>query len=151
MRYSYLSCLFIASFSLSAAAAEVDHDFKQAVEKIEATYTENYNKQNGAGIAALYATGGMLFNATGPHTDIAQAYEGLFKSGFNHNETTVNQVWPLGADTLLAAGEYLLTGKNSSGAPIESKGIWTSVEVREDGVWKIRMRAGVQKAPPPKD
>jgi len=150
MRYAYLSCLFIISFSISSAA-EVNHDLKQVEEKIEAAYAENYNKQDAAGISALYATDGMLFNAAGPHTDIAKAYDGVFKSGFNHNEITVDQVWPLGADTLLATGEYHLTGKDSSGAPIELTGIWTSTDVREGGVWKIRMRTALQKAPPPKN
>jgi len=149
MRISYVLCFVMAAFSVPAAAA--DADLKQEVQKIGSAYADNFNKQNGAGIAALYASGGMIVNATGPHTDIAQTYEGVFKVGFNHNEITVDQVWPLGTDTLLAMGEYHITGKNQSGAPIEVRGIWTATDVRESGNWKIRMLSAFPKAPPPKD
>jgi hypothetical protein len=53
----------------------------------------------------------MLINAAGPQTNIAQFYEGTFKAGFNHNDITVNQAWPLGADTAMSMGEYPITGK----------------------------------------
>jgi ketosteroid isomerase-like protein len=92
-------------------------NLKQEVEKVGAAYADSFNRQDGAGIAALYASGGMLVNAAGPRTDIAQFYEGAFKAGFNHEDITVSQVWPLGADTLLAVGEYHITGKNPSGVP----------------------------------
>jgi len=52
-------------------------------------------------IAALYALGRMLITAAGPQTNIAQFYEGTIKAGFNHNDMTVNQAWPLGADTAM--------------------------------------------------
>ena len=147
MRRFYVLCFFMAACALPVAAA--DADLKQQAEKIGAAYAENFNKQNSAGIAALYATGGMIVNATGAHTDIAQYYEGAFKAGFNHNEITVNQVWPLGADTFLAMGEYHITGKNPSGAPVEGGGIWTSTDVSEGGVWKIKMLSAFPKATPP--
>src|SRR5207249_11309442 len=40
---------------------------------------------------SLYANGGMMVNAAGPHTNIAETYEGVFKAGFNHNEITVDR------------------------------------------------------------
>jgi hypothetical protein len=86
--------------------------------------------------------------AAGPTTNIAQRYEGLFKAGFNHDEITVDQVWPLGSDALIAIGEFHLTGKNSAGAPIEAGGIWTATDVREGGIWKIKMLSAFPKAPP---
>jgi ketosteroid isomerase-like protein len=120
------------------------------VGKIASAYAENFNKQNGAGIAALYANGGMLVNATGPHTNIPETYAGIFKAGFNHNEITVDQVWPLGADTALGIGEYHIAGKNQSGEPVEVIGRWTATYVSEGGNWKIRMLSAFPKAPPPK-
>jgi ketosteroid isomerase-like protein len=121
------------------------------VEKIGAAYSDNFNKQNAAGIAALYAAGGIHVNAEGPTTDIAKRYGGAFKAGFNHLDVTVSEAWPLGADALLATGQYHLTGKNDSGAPIEAGGIWTATDIREGGTWKIRMLTAIPKAPPPKD
>jgi hypothetical protein len=121
----------------------------QVVQKIGAAYVENFNKQNPAGIAALYANGGVLVGNTGPHTDIAQYYEGAFKAGLNHEELTIDGVWPLGTDALLAMGQYHITGKSEVGASIEITGFWTATDIRDGGIWKIRMLSGFPKAPPP--
>ena len=147
MRMSYV-CLLLVAFSAPAAAGDADQTLKQEVEKIGSAYAESFNRQNGAGIAALYASGGMHVTAAGPRTDIAQFYEGAFKAGFNHEDITLNQVWPLGTDTALATGEYRISGKNQSGTPIEIAGLWTAVDVREGGTWKIRMLSAMPKPPP---
>ena len=151
MRWSYVLCFFMAAFSVPAIAADADQNLKQEVEKIGAAYFESFNRQDADGIAALYATGGMHINPAGPRTDIAELYKGAFKAGFNHEEGTVDQVFPLGTDGAIALGEYRITGKNQSGAPIEAGGRWTSVYVREGGNLKIRMLSAFPKAPPPKD
>jgi ketosteroid isomerase-like protein len=147
MRTTYALCFLLAASSLPAAAAE--KDLKQEMEKIASAYAESFNKQDAAGIAALYATGGVHVNQAGPTTDVAKRYEGAFKAGFNHNDLTVSQVWPLGNDAAISMGEYNLTGKNQSGAPIEAGGIWTAVDVREGGAWKIRMLSAIPKPPQP--
>jgi ketosteroid isomerase-like protein len=94
-------------------------------------------------------SGGVLVNAAGMQADIAKYYEGAFKAGFDHNEVTVDQAWPLGADTALVMGEYTISGKNQSGAAMESAGRWTAVDVREGGQWKIRMLTAFPKPPQP--
>lgn len=137
-------------FLSPAAAVAADATVKQEVEKIASAYAENFNKHDASGVAALFASGGVLVNPTGLHTDIEQLVQGGFKAGFDHQEITVNQVWPLGTDAALATGEFRETGKNPSGAPIEFIGVWTATDVREDGHWKIRMLTGMAKAPPPK-
>jgi ketosteroid isomerase-like protein len=149
MRISYVLCFLIAIFAVPAAAA--DADLKQEVQKISAAYAENFNKQNFAGIAALYASGGMHVNPAGPTTDIAKRNEDGFKFGFNHLDITVDQVSPLGADMALGLGEYQLTGKKKSGEPLDVTGRWTAVYVLEGGTRKIRMVTAFPKAPPPKD
>jgi ketosteroid isomerase-like protein len=145
MRMAYVLSFLLAALSVPAAAA----DLKQEVEKIGSAYAESFNKQDAAAIAALYATGGVLVNQAGPHPDIAEFYQGLFKTGFNHNEITVDQAWPLGTDTALALGEYRISGKNQNGEPIEAAGRWTSVDVREGGNLKIRMLTAFPKPPQP--
>jgi uncharacterized protein (TIGR02246 family) len=138
--------IFLTSrVSLPAAAA----DLKQEVEKIGSAYAESFNKQDAAGIAALFATGGVHVNPAGSRTDIAEFYQGAFKARFNHEDIAVDQAWPLGADTALALGEYRITGKNQSGEPIDVGGRWTSVDIREGGNWKIRMLTSFPKAPQP--
>jgi ketosteroid isomerase-like protein len=140
----------MVAFSAPAVAADAGQSLKQEVEKIGSAYAESFNRQDGKGIAALFATGGMHVNPAGPRTDIAEFYEGAFKAGFNHEEISLDQVWPLGTDGAIAMGEWRITGKNQSGAPIENGGRWTSVYVRDGGKLKIRMLSAFPKAPPPK-
>ena len=112
MRMSYVLCFLMAVFSTSIFAA--DADLKQEVQKVASAYADSFNRQHAAGIAARYAAGGVLVNPTGPHADIAEFYKGLFKAGFDHDEGTIDQVWPMGSDGALALGEYRLTGKDQS-------------------------------------
>jgi ketosteroid isomerase-like protein len=139
----------MTAFSVPAVAADADQNLKQEVDKICTTYAESFNKQDGAGIAALFATGGMHVNPAGPRTDIAQYYEAAFKAGLDHEEIAADEVWPLGSDAILGIGHYRITGKNQSGAPIETAGIWTSTYVREGGKWKIRLLSAMPKPPQP--
>jgi uncharacterized protein (TIGR02246 family) len=146
MRMPYVLCFLIAAISVPAAAA----DFKHEAEKLGVAYAEAFSKQDPAGIAKLYADGGMLVNATGSHADIAQFYAAVFKAGFNHDDITVDQASSLGADTAIGQGEYRITGKNDSGAPVEAGGLWTAVYVLEGGNWKVKMLSAFPKAQPPK-
>ncbi|QQO14776.1 nuclear transport factor 2 family protein [Bradyrhizobium diazoefficiens] len=143
-----LSCIFLAALSLPAVAAE--NDPKQKVEAVASEYAASFNRHDGAGIAALFATGGIHVNPAGPRSDIAEFYQGAFKAGFDHEEITVDQAWPLGSDMALAIGNYRLSGKNQSGAPIETSGIWTATYVTEGGKLKIRLISAMPKPPPQK-
>ncbi|QQN62219.1 nuclear transport factor 2 family protein [Bradyrhizobium diazoefficiens] len=143
-----LSCIFLTALSLPAVAAE--NDPKQKVEAVASEYAASFNKHDGAGIAALFATGGIHVNPAGPRSDIAEFYQGAFKAGFDHEEITVDQAWPLGSDMALAIGNYRLSGKNQSGAPIETGGIWTATYVTEGGKLKIRLISAMPKPPPQK-
>ena len=58
MRMFYVLWVLMAAFSVPAAAA----DLKQEVEKIGSAYAESFNRQDGAGIAALFASGGLHVN-----------------------------------------------------------------------------------------
>ena len=147
MRMPYVLCFLLAAFSTSASAA----DLKQEVDKLGAAYAEAFNKQDGAAIAALFAKDGTLVNSTGPHADIAQTEGNAFKAGMNHLETKTDQVWPLGADTAIGLGEFRVTGKNQSGAPLEANGRWTAAYILEGGKWKIQLLSAFPKAQPPAD
>lgn len=143
-----LSCIFLVALSLPAVAA--DNDPKQKVEAVASEYAASFNRHDGAGIAALFATGGIHVNPAGPRSDIAEFYQGAFKAGFDHEEIAVDQAWPLGSDMALAIGNYRLSGKNQSGAPIETGGIWTATYVTEGGKLKIRLISAMPKPPPQK-
>ena len=150
MRMSrYVLFLLGAALSVPALAADTDQNLKKEIEKVSSAYAASFNKHDGAGIAALYARDGIYVSSAGPRTDVANIYEGVWKAGFDHMETTVNQVWPLGTDTALVLGEYHTTGKNQNGEPIELAGRWTAVDIRENGNWKIRMQSVIRNQPQP--
>jgi ketosteroid isomerase-like protein len=148
MRMSY-AFILIAALAAPSVAMAGDENLRQEVEKIGAAYADSFNKQDAAGIATLYMSGGVHVNAMGARADIAEFYSGLFKAGFNHFETNLDEVWPVNADTLVAMGKYRLTGKNQSSAPIEAAGIWTATDVRQGGKWKVQMISAIPNPPQP--
>ena len=58
------------------------------------------------------------------------------------------EVQPLSESMALSTGEARVTGKSEKGDPIEINVIWTALDVREDGQWKIRMLTSLPKPPP---
>ncbi len=141
-----------ASLAVSASAQPADQSMRQEIERLAATYAENFNKQDAAGIASLYTKDGMLVSSApkivknGPQ-EIEQAYQTLFKTGINHEQIIVDQVSPLGGDAAISLGEYHLTGEGQSGA-IKVDGHWTAVDVREGSTWKIRLITAFPNPPP---
>ena len=143
-----LSLVLIALSILSPAFAQTDQNLRADVERISAAHAENFNKQNAAGIAALYAKGATLVNAAGVQTSIEENFQNAFKTGFNHQEVTVGEVASIAPDIALGIGEYANSGQGQSG-PLQVRGRWTAVYIREGGVWKIRQLTAVP-IPPPK-
>jgi uncharacterized protein (TIGR02246 family) len=120
-------------------------DIKEEIENIASAYVENFNRQDAAGIAALYARGGVHINPAGPRTDIENFYRALFTVGFNHQEASVDEACLLGNDTAIAVGQYRIAGKDQSGSRLEHTGISAATYVREGGKWKIRMQTAIPK------
>jgi ketosteroid isomerase-like protein len=137
----------VALLALHQPAIADDADLKQQMDRASTAFMESFNKQDAASIAANFATNAIAVNPSGLHTNVAQYYESIFKSGTYREETTVDQVWLLGPDTAIGTGKFRLTGKNQSGAPVDVAGFWTATYVKEDGKWKVRMLTGVPKPP----
>lgn len=59
-----------------------DERLKEELEKLGATYTASFNRQDAASIAVLYADGGRHINSLGPRADIEELYhiQGRFRS-----------------------------------------------------------------------
>ena len=144
------SVLSLIIVSLFTPAFADDAALKKEVDQIGTAYVESFNKQDAAGLAALFAANAIVVNPLGPQTDMVKFAEGLFKAGFNHVEAKVDQVWTLGPDTAIGMGQAQYTGKNQNGAPIEALNFWTATLVREGGKWKVRMLTASPKAPPAK-
>ena len=147
--YACALLCFVTSVALSAPALADDADLKKQVEQGNSAFMKSFNSMDVAGLATMYATGAVIVIPAGPRTDIAQLYEGMFKTGFNHAEITVDQVWPLGSDAALGMGKYRVTGKSWEGRHIEAAGLWTATYVREGGKWKTRMLSAIPQPPSP--
>jgi ketosteroid isomerase-like protein len=148
MRLSYILG-FLLALSLPAAAAEPDQNLKQELGKIASAYEQNYNKQDAAGITSLYTKNYLRVAAGGVVADNTKFYEGGFKVGFNHLEIKTTEIQALSDDMAISTGESRITGKSAKGDPLDVTVIWTALDVRENGKWKIRMLTSLPKPPPP--
>jgi ketosteroid isomerase-like protein len=151
MRLASAATLCLLSVLETPMFAADDQSSKRDVEKIAAAYKEHFDKQNSAGLVALFTNDGVLVSPTGAHTDLAHFMDGAFKAGMNQIKITVEQASTVDADkdSMIGIGEYQMTGKNSSRAAMEDRGRWTATYVREGATWKIRMLTGFPAAPPP--
>jgi uncharacterized protein (TIGR02246 family) len=146
---------WIIAIAISLAASQASaQSLQQQIEKIKDAYSDNWNKQNAAGIADLYTKDGILVTSslTKPvkigTQDIVQHYVGVvFKVGLVHNQASIDQVMPLGTDMAISLGEYHLSGQGEKG-PVKSDGHWTAVYVHDGGTWKIRLLTAVENPPP---
>jgi uncharacterized protein (TIGR02246 family) len=152
MRPWIVSAISVVCLASSAFAQQADQATRQQIEQLVATYRENWNNHNAAGIAALYTNDGVLVSQapkvvkTGPQ-EIVQQYETAFKT-VSHNDGATAEVFSLGPDALYSVGEYHLSGQNQSGGPLKVDGHWTAVYVREGGAWKIKLLTAVPDLPP---
>jgi ketosteroid isomerase-like protein len=138
------------SLLLSAVPATAsDQNLKDEFGKVAAAYEQHFNKQDAAGITSLFAKNYLRVTAAGVVADNTKYYVGVFKAGMNHLEVKTTEVQPLSEDMVLRTGESRVTGKSEKGDPLDVTVIWTSLDVRENGQWKIRMLTSFPKAPPP--
>lgn len=149
---STISTVAVIAFALPATAQPADQGVRQQIERLVATYAENFNKHDAAGISDLYTADGVLVSSAAKpvktgRQEIEQSYQNTFKLGFDHGEITVDQISPFGAEAAISMGEYHLTGQGENG-PIKSDGHWTAVDVREGGGWKIRLATAVPNPQP---
>jgi uncharacterized protein (TIGR02246 family) len=148
MRASWIIAA-VATIGLTAGASAQD-DMRQEAEKLMFAYAATFNKQDAAGLAAFYTKDGVIINQrgvlSGPSA-IEEYLQTLFKAGLNHEEVTIDEVSPLGADAVLMRGEYHITGQGQNGA-LKVDGNWGGVNVREGGALKIRLIMALPKPPP---
>jgi ketosteroid isomerase-like protein len=147
MRISYILG-FLLALSLPAAAAEPDQNLKQEIGKIGSAYEQYFNKKDAAGITSLFTKNYLRVDADGVVADNTKLHEDIAKAGFNHLEIKTTEVQSLSENMALVTGESRVTGKSEKGDPLELTIIWTALDVREDGQWKIRMLTSLPKPPP---
>ena len=124
MRASIIVAFATLGLVTSASAEQIDQNTRQQIERIAAAYVENWNKNDAAGIVALYTKDGVQVTAMGVRSgpqELEQAYEGAIKTFPQHNGQTIEQILPLGNDALseLASSTSLARGRT---APPSSTG-----------------------------
>jgi uncharacterized protein (TIGR02246 family) len=148
MRAIILSCAAL-SF-VTPAWSQESSATRQGIEKFVAGFAEQYSKQDATVLASEFTKDAVRVapgtTAVGPQA-IEDVFRTQFKVGFNHLDLTVDQVSPLGADAAITTGKYRATGQGQSG-PLRAEGLWSEVEVREGGGWKIRALTVVPNPPP---
>jgi uncharacterized protein (TIGR02246 family) len=149
MRARWILCAILTVVPLASPSAQQSHlDTRSQVEQMVATFTERYNKQDAAALASMFTKDAVRVSSAGTAVSAGpQAIEETFKSqfaaGYNHIDLIVNQVSPVGPDAAITIGEY-----RAAGGPFKENGHWTEVEVREGGVWKIRLLTVASKIRP---
>jgi len=146
MRAFRVVCFTLLVSVIPATAA--DQNLKEELGKVASAYEQHFNKQDAAGITSLFTKNYLRVTQNGIEPDNTKYYEGAFKAGMNHLEIKTTDIQPLSENMALLTGEARVTGKSEKGDPLELNVIWTSVDVRENGQWKIRMLTSVPKPPP---
>jgi ketosteroid isomerase-like protein len=144
------------SFLLPALAQQKDTVASHIDEQIVKKFDEAFNNGDAAAVAALYTEDAVQVTPQGPvfgREAIEKLFTGMFQQGHFSNHlnkddqgsphmigTAGNEVW--------RTGEWSFTLQGKSGGPLQLKGYWGAVNVREGDTWKIRMLT-FNVSPPP--
>ena len=147
MRKSGAVCFSLLLFAAPAAAS--DQSLKEDLGKIAVAYAQHFANKDAAGITSLFTKPYLRVTTNGVVADNTKLYEDLFKAGFDNLDIKVTEVQTLSDNMALLTGETVVSGKNEKGEALAVTVIWTSLDVRENGQWKIRMLTSAPKPPPP--
>ena len=137
-------------FTLPTLAQQKDTVDPQIIEQLNALcekLDEAFNNNDAAAVAALFTKDGVLVTNSGPiyGREAIEKYQAdVFKNGHFSNHlgkcdqygthvigTAGNEVW--------RNGYWSLTWQGKTGDPIQLKGYWSAIQVREGDTWKNRM------------
>jgi uncharacterized protein (TIGR02246 family) len=140
------------SLALPTFAQETNTPDPQTTQKILAiakAYDEAVNTHDAAALAALYTEDAVFVTDGGPvhgrqaiekwYANVFQGWQpknhtGTFDGNAAHLiDTPGNAVW--------ATGNWSETGQGQGGSPMQIRGYWSAIDVREGEGWKIRVMA----------
>ena len=138
-------------------AQQKDTIDSQIAEQVTKKIDEGFNNGDAAAVGALFTEDAVFVTPQGPifgREAIEKLFEGMFQQGhysdhLNKDDqgsphtigTAGNEVW--------RTGEWSSTLQGKSGGPIQLKGCWGAINVREGDTWKIRMLTFNVTPPPP--
>jgi uncharacterized protein (TIGR02246 family) len=153
MRSRWIIAVILGIVPAASGSAQQSHlDTRRQIEQLAATFSERYNKQDAGAIARMFTkdavrvTSGVSAPSVGPQA-IEDTFKTQFESGFRHIDLVIDQVSPFETDAAITVGTYQITGRGQGGL-LKVDGRWTEVEVREGGVWKIRLSTVAPKIEP---
>ena len=129
------------------APHSVDPQLRQVIDAQGAKSDEAFNNGDAAAAAALFTEDAVLVTDTGPiygRKAIEKYHADLFqKVHFSNHRGTADQDSPhtLGTagNEMWETGSWTTTIRGQNFGPIELKGFWASIMVREGDAWKYRM------------
>jgi ketosteroid isomerase-like protein len=152
------AAMLVAPLAIAAAmparAAEVSQqELMKAAEMLGKGYDDNYNAKNAAGMAALYASDGVLVSP-GPvirgADNLKPYYQSRFDAGAGDHLTKISEVHVQG-DGGFGIGQFSATVPTPDGGRREIKGNLATVYQHGADGWHLRLvAASVPPAPPPK-
>ena len=124
-----------------------DPQLRQMIDEFAKKYAEAVNNNDAAAIAAFYTENGIFVTSEGPkygRKAIEKFYADLFRQfHFSNYSSKADQYSPrlIGTDgsETLEIGEWSCTIEGHDGSPIQIKGYYSSIDIREGGDWKISM------------
>lgn len=121
-----------------------EQDARQAADSSAKKYETNYNEGNAAGIANLFADGGIYLTPGGTaltsRQEMEKAVAGRIKAGWTKETVRVTEAHAAG-DSVWFVGEYSIAGTGqASGKQIG--GYFAEVLTRNGSDWRIRMLIG---------
>jgi ketosteroid isomerase-like protein len=137
-------------------AQQKDTIDSQIAEQVTKKIDEGFNNGDTAAVGALFTEDAVFVTPQGPifgREAIEKLFAGMFQQGHYSNHlnkddqgsphmigTAGNEVW--------RTGEWSFTLQGKSGDPLQLKGYWGAINVREGDTWKIRMLT-FNVTPPP--
>jgi ketosteroid isomerase-like protein len=134
-------------------AAEVtQQDLMQAAETLGKGYDDNYNSKNAAGMAALYASDGVLVSATAVTSgtdNLKTYYQSRFDAGAGNHLTKITEVHVQGNGGF-GVGQVSATVPTPDGGRRDIKGNLVTVYQHGADGWHLRLVIAAIAPPPPK-
>jgi ketosteroid isomerase-like protein len=144
------------SFALPTLAQTIDPQLRAAAEAIDKTFDDSQNGGNPAPIIAVFSKDGVVVTNVGPISGqeaITKYYTDLFKVvKFSNCVTKTDPGYPrlFAGKQMWATGEWSNTIKGDNWGPIDQKGYFANILVREGGDWKVRLDIFNVTPPPAK-
>jgi ketosteroid isomerase-like protein len=126
---------------------KTDPETTQKIRALSRAFDNAVNNNDAAAVAALFTEDGVLVSDRGPirgRKAIETWYSGVFQAWHPRNHVGIPDgndphVSCFSGDEAWETGEWSETEQAGTGRPIQSRGYWSTVYIREGVDWKIAM------------